>query len=414
MSSFVSRGSRGLFASAIAILTISTLAWQGAAGLAAADFKARLADHDAALAGRLSREGALSPGTAKVFVAEPSRADLEAGRSILAALGYGGTTATALIPEANGLARRFGLVALVLALAPGLALLAALAAFLRSLDRRLAGAAATVGELVGGNRSSRLEEGREGSLSRLFSSVNSMASSLAALAGREQRNREFLKDAIADISHQVKTPLAALRLFVEIARDGSEDPALVARFSEKSLAEIDRMDGLIRGLLELARLDAGAIALESRELGLEPLLEEAIGRFADRAETEGVQISLQGIEGGRIRCDPAWSLEAICNVLKNALDHTPPGGRIAVACEESPLATRISISDTGSGIDPEDIHDIFKRFHKSRRSREGQGVGIGLAIAKAIVEGQGGSISVESEPGRGSAFFLSFPKLTKP
>jgi len=296
------------------------------------------------------------------------------------------------------------------------ALAAAVAAFLAlrllSLSRRIREADDAIAAFMGGDRSVRLEGSKEGSLSRLFSSVNAMAASLETHAERERAGRETLKDTISDISHQMKTPLAALRMYSEILSGEVPEEGAAARFNRKALGEVGRMESLVASLLVLARLDADAIALRVEERSLKPLLEEAVERFAARAELEGKRISLDCPEGAVLACDRDWLLEAIGNLVKNALDHTRTGQAVSLSCEESPLMTRIAIRDTGSGIHPEDLYHIFKRFYRSRFTQDAKGVGIGLTIAKAIVERQGGSISVESEPGRGSAFFLSFPKLT--
>ncbi len=111
-------------------------------------------------------------------------------------------------------------------------------------------------------------------------------------------------------------------------------------------------------------------------------------------------------------CDPEWTKEAVGNLVKNALDHTIAGGKVKIAWQRSPIIVRLTVEDDGCGILPEDIHHIFKRFYRSRNSGNGQGIGIGLSLAKMIVEGQDGNLSVESSPGEGSIFRISFPILT--
>ena len=132
-----------------------------------------------------------------------------------------------------------------------------------------------------------------------------------------------------------------------------------------------------------------------------------------RARKEEKQLLMEGDDSCRLFCDPEWTGEAVGNLVKNALDHTAAGGCIQVRWELSPAMLRISVEDDGEGIAPEDIHHIFKRFYRSRQSApaaaDRQGIGLGLPLAKAIVEGQGGILSVQSQPGQGACFSMAFP-----
>ncbi len=118
---------------------------------------------------------------------------------------------------------------------------------------------------------------------------------------------------------------------------------------------------------------------------------------------------MDGAPDEQVFCDAAWTKEAVENLVKNALDHTEAGGTIRIGWSHSPALFRLTVEDDGCGIAPEDIHHIFKRFYRSQSSRDRQGAGLGLSLAKAIVEGQGGMLSVESAPGKGSIFRASFP-----
>jgi signal transduction histidine kinase len=173
------------------------------------------------------------------------------------------------------------------------------------------------------------------------------------------------------------------------------------------------MEVLIQNLLRLARLDAGTVELERSACNLRDFLESCISSFTTRAEQEGKGISLVCDDSATLCLDETWFGEAVGNIIKNALDHTKSGDNIEVSCEKTAVATEIVIRDNGSGIHPEDLHHIFKRFYRSRYSKDKQGVGIGLSLAKVIVEGHGGVVTVESELGRGTEFRLIFPKLTE-
>ena len=163
----------------------------------------------------------------------------------------------------------------------------------------------------------------------------------------------------------------------------------------------------------MARLDAGAITLERSPENVFDLLEHIKRQYSFRAEQEGKEIALEGDEQTVFSCDRTWLAEAIGNLVKNALDHTAQGDRILVRWQQSPCLTQMAVEDTGSGIHPEDLYHIFKRFYRSRFSKDTQGVGLGLPLAKSIVEAHQGSIEVHSKLGQGTAFTINFPIMTK-
>ena len=247
----------------------------------------------------------------------------------------------------------------------------------------------------------------------LFHEVNSLVAIADAHADSERRAKEFLRDTISDISHQLKTPIAALNIYNGILQQEAADAGTVREFTALSERELDRIEALVRSLLKMARLDAEAITLEKSPENLSELLEHIRGQYAFRAEREGKELALEGDERAGLLCDRTWLTEAIGNLIKNALDHTARGDRVLVRWQQSPCLTKITVEDTGSGIHPEDLYHIFKRFYRSRFSKDTQGVGLGLSLAKSIIEAHGGSIEVQSELGRGTVFTVSFPIMTK-
>lgn len=259
-----------------------------------------------------------------------------------------------------------------------------------------------------------LPVGETGALYQLFGRVEQLALSLQARSETQRRAKEFLRDMISDISHQLKTPLAALTMYIEIMEEEAGQEETVRRFTEKSVRSLERMEQLILALLKMARLDTGNIAFEKRRCDVEEVVAQALGELSERAAREGKRIVREGKPGEQICCDPAWTKEALGNLVKNALDHTEAGGTIRIVWQRSPALLRLSVTDDGCGIRPEDIHHIFKRFYRSRQADDRQGIGLGLPLAKRIVEEQGGSLSVESRPGEGSTFRISFPICPSP
>ena len=292
-------------------------------------------------------------------------------------------------------------------------LLFATAQFLFGREHLYSKATEIVGAYTGGSFETSLPESQEGSVYRLFGEINHMAGALKAGQEAEHEAKEFLKNTISDISHQLKTPLAALSMYNEIILEEPDCPDVIQTFAKKSDASIERMKSLILSLLKIARLDIGGITFQKSLCPVSELLTAALEPLAFRAEQEGKEILLSEAMEGEIYCDPVWTTEALGNILKNALDHTSFGGKIEIRKEQTPLETRIQIADNGSGISPEDLHHIFKRFYRSRTSDQTSGAGLGLPLAKGIMEGQGGSISVQSNPGTGAAFTLSFPLPSK-
>ena len=259
---------------------------------------------------------------------------------------------------------------------------------------------------------SYLPAGETGTIYQLFGSIERLAMSLQAKSEMEHKAKVFLRDMISNISHQLKTPLAALNMYMEIITEEPSNEETVKNFSKKSIQSLERMEQLIQSLLKMARLDTGNIIFEKRQCFLSELAARAVDDLMERARQEKKEILLEGLPEERILCDPEWTKEALGNLVKNALDHTEEGGTIRIGWICSPAIYRLSVEDDGCGIAQEDIHHIFKQFYRSRRSSDRQGAGLGLALARLIAEGQGGSLSVESRPGEGSIFRMTLPAET--
>lgn len=291
---------------------------------------------------------------------------------------------------------------------PALAWLTAAARYLSGRERLFRTATDTVARFAEGDFSRRLPCAGEGAVYRLFAAAEQLSTALQSRIDAGQRSREFLKEMVSDISHQLKTPLAALQMYAEIIAAEPDEPETVRAFAGKSLASVARMEGLTGALLKIARLDAGSITFGQEEVPVRELAARAAAELQTRAAREGKRLTLEGDPALTLRCDPGWTSEALGNLIKNALDHTAAGDEIAVRWERSPAMCRLTVADTGEGIAPADLHHIFKRFYRSPSSRNTQGVGLGLPLARAVIEGQGGTITVESEPGRGTAFQVAF------
>ncbi len=268
-------------------------------------------------------------------------------------------------------------------------------------------------EYISGNKDVTIECNDEGELYRLFHEVNSLVAILNAHAENEKNAKKFLKNTISDISHQLKTPLAALNIYMGLIQDEAEELPTIQEFSQLSEQELDRIEGLVQNLLKITKLDAGMIVLEKSLENVSEIAESVKKRFLFRASQEGKEICLSGSGETAFLCDRSWMIEAISNLVKNALDHTKEGDCICMEWWVSASIVQITIKDNGSGIYPEDLHHIFKRFYRSRYSKDTQGIGLGLPLAKAIVEAHDGTIELDSALGRGTSFTMNFLIPTK-
>lgn len=309
--------------------------------------------------------------------------------------------------------QRFSLFLLLVFVLAGGAILAVGCSYFKKQNQVMEQAVSQLQAYLDGDHNARIECDEEGELYRLFHTVNSLAAVLNAHADNELREKEFLKNTISDISHQLKTPLAALNIYNGLLQDGDMELSAVKEFTDLSEQELDRIEILVQNLLKITKLDAGAIVLEKTTENVADMLRDVELHFAYRAKQEHKELVLSGPEEVLLFCDRDWLTEAIDNIVKNALDHTESGDAVHITWKALPNAVQIAVKDNGCGIHPEDLHHIFKRFYRSRFSQDKQGIGLGLPLAKTIVEAHSGTIEVDSELGKGTTFTMNFLIPTK-
>lgn len=223
----------------------------------------------------------------------------------------------------------------------------------------------------------------------------------------------------ADIAHELRTPLANLRGEAEVALNRSRSPAEYRTVLESSLEELESLTGLVDRLLFLARADAGAQQLNREEIDPRDALDQICALYAPLAEEEGVTLEVEPDQGadGEVResciilVDPILFRRAVANVVANALAHTPRGGSVSLAARRIGQECRVTVEDSGTGIDEEHLPHVTERFYQADAARAGGAgsVGLGLAITSSIMSLHGGSMRVESEVGRGTRVSLTFP-----
>lgn len=375
-------------------------------------YKESMMIHDAEIAGHLLSHGVDAHQIRMAFTDPKTDEAGITGAALLKTAGYQESLGNNLLPAVDQFHQKYTVIMLAFSLVFSIFLLAVFYFFAYQRNKKIEDAGKKIQAFMDGDESIRLDDGGEDRLSGFFSKVNTMATALTVHIEKEKHNRLFLKETISDISHQLKTPLAALQMYNEIIVDENTGNKVVEDFSQKSQRELLRIENLIQNLLKLAKLDAGTIVLEKNSRELNPFLEECRTVLMTRAERENKKISLVCDKSLRLCFDEIWLTEALENIIKNALDHTKATDQIEICGEENLLAIEIAIKDNGSGIHPDDRYHIFERFYRSRYSKDRQGVGIGLALSKAIIEMHGGTITVESELRKGTVFHLIFPKLT--
>lgn len=256
----------------------------------------------------------------------------------------------------------------------------------------------------------KIEENDNGELPKLRNELYKTTVLLKETAEISEKEKENLSTAIADISHQLKTPLTSIRIMLDNIQD---DPDMEKEVREDFLIEIskqiDWISSLVVALLKIAKFDAGTIKMENNEINAKNLIDNIVSNLAILMELKNIEIITNVDEKATFIADYKWQQEALTNILKNAIEHSKHNSRIYITVENTNLFLKIIIKDEGSGIDKEDLKHIFQRFYKTKNSSENS-IGIGLPLAKAIIEQSNGYIKVETKYGEGTSFEVKYIK----
>ena len=225
---------------------------------------------------------------------------------------------------------------------------------------------------------------------------------------REQAQgaKKNLADNMADLSHQLKTPAASIGLTLSLLKKKAWD--------EETKQDIGRMEGqvgrlqrLVGTMLTLSKLDAGVLELEEKAFDLEEMLVDAVQPFVRQLEEKGICFGIQGAAGISLSGDFGWCSEALGNIIKNCMEHTPKRGDISITCQDNPIYTEVVIQDSGGGFDEADLPHLFERFYRGAGSSK-DSVGIGLALSKSIIEKENGTVTAENAKTGGARFCIKF------
>ena len=261
-----------------------------------------------------------------------------------------------------------------------------------------------------GNYLTNIEEYSEDELNGLKDSLYKITVMLKEEAENKKQQNKAILNSVSDISHQLKTPLTSIQILLDNILD---NPNMDTKTRNKFLLEITKqikgMNFLILSLLKLSRLDAGVVEFKNENIELRKLVEDVLDTLDVLIDVKQIIIERNIKSNPTIKGDYNWNKEAVLNIIKNAIEHTPNNKKVIISLDENDVYTSILIQDEGDGIKEENIKHIFDRFYKTEGSGENS-IGIGLSLAKTIIEKQNGYIQVESKVKHGTTFKIKYLK----
>lgn len=251
-------------------------------------------------------------------------------------------------------------------------------------------------------------ETNEGELSILQSEITKMTLRIREQNDALKREKEHLAESMADIAHQLRTPLTSVNLILSLLENSPDEKERKAMIRETKELFV-QMDWLLASLLKLSRLDAGIVVFQRKKIDVHDLISSALHPFLISMDLHNITLQTDVPKEILIQGDSSWLSEAIQNILKNCLESAGDDGKIVIACQDNPLFTEITIRDSGAGFAKEDLPHLFDRFYRGKHA-EATGYGIGLALCKTIITRQGGTITAKNHPQGGAVFSIRFPK----
>lgn len=253
-----------------------------------------------------------------------------------------------------------------------------------------------------------IDDNTEDELSILKNEVYKTTVLLKEQAENSRKDKSSLKDSLSDISHQLKTPLTSILIMLDNIIDNPDmDSEMRNEFIKDVQRKITNINFLVQSLLKLSRFDTNTITFTNKEVHLPELIENAVRNVSVLCDLKDIEIRVSGNAEDTVLCDLKWQTEALTNILKNAVEYSNPFSAIQITYESNNVYSKIEVTDAGKGMDEEDRRHIFERFYKGKNSAK-DSVGIGLALSKTIIQQNNGTISVESEMGKGTTFTIKY------
>lgn len=260
------------------------------------------------------------------------------------------------------------------------------------------------------NYSLKIEDNKDGELSRLRNELYKTTVILREAAENSEEEKEKLSIAIADISHQLKMPLTSIRIMLDNISDNPDMPQEIREdFIQDISKQVEHMSSLVISLLKIAKFDVGTIKMENEEIDAKKLIDSVINNLAILIEIKEIEVITKIDEKAIFIADYKWQQEALTNILKNAIEHSQPKSNIYIIVENTSIFLKIKIKDEGQGIEQKDLKHIFERFYRAKNCNE-DSIGIGLSLAKTIIEQNNGYIKATSEVGKGTLFEIKYIK----
>lgn len=264
-------------------------------------------------------------------------------------------------------------------------------------------------QISNGNYTLDVRDNQEGELSILKNDIYKVTLILSEHSALLQHDKVQLTNAISDISHQLKTPLTSMTVMADLLSEPELPPEKRTEFTRNIRIQLERIGWLVSSLLKFSKIDAGTVQFKKDPISVRTLFQKSLEPVLIPMDIKEQTVSIKGDDTVSFLGDLNWTAEAVINILKNCVEHTPEGGEISISFAENALYTELIIADNGKGIPKEELPYVFQRFYKGKNASE-DSVGIGLALSHSIITSQNGDINIKSEKGIGTQFHIKIYK----
>lgn len=272
--------------------------------------------------------------------------------------------------------------------------------------RRIADLCNEINDVLFHRKVLKLDKYNEGELSILYNEICKMTDVLIEQSEKLKEDKAYMSDSLADISHQIRTPLTSLNLITEFLSEPDLSEKMRQNYTKQQFELLDRIDWLINTLLKISKIDAGTIRFDIKSNRSGDIIQRAVKPVEIPMELKGVKLET-AVEDFVFDCDIMWTVEALENIVKNCYENTPSGGKLTITARKTAVYVQFVIRDTGRGVAKEDLPHIFERFYKGKNSAT-TSVGIGLALSRMIITAQNGTIRVKNCSEGGAEFEIRF------
>lgn len=263
--------------------------------------------------------------------------------------------------------------------------------------------------MIAGRTDLVFQEEKDTLTGKLQSKLHRLYEILNRQSQENKIQRQQLETIVADISHQVKTPIANVRMYHSLLQKKNLDEEKKEQFLDAAQRQTDKLEFLMKSMIKMSRLENGIVKVQPKENSIRQLLEQAVCDVALKADEKQIHIEMACEDSLKAVFDGKWTLEAVFNILDNAVKYTGVGGNIRIQAQVTDFYVRIGIEDDGKGIEESRITEIFKRFYREPEVADQDGVGVGLYLAREIVMKERGFIEVRSKAGKGTKFYVNLP-----